>query len=304
MFSLLFTFSNIHAARLYPSITDDKIIMPNDTVKNDSLQSDSDDDMDRLFAFGLEYASDQASKGLHNNIKIPYLEPNFTYTAPKGFYIEASDQYVLPKKISGFDAFCLNPGWDVDITDDADWNINYTHYWFSANTVNLIKSSLSNDLETYISQWIGNLKGKFTVDYSIYKGNNSPNDFTFTPDLLYKFKWKLGKNAKLKVKPEASIDIGTRNYYTQYLVAEASAAEKDSAAKGLKPKGAKKINPDENSSFGTLDYNLILTIDLSVGKWDFEPSFNYTDPLYKPSNIPNPPTGYFMFSVVYTIATK
>ncbi|MGP8217595.1 MAG: hypothetical protein ACLQQ4_18650 [Bacteroidia bacterium] len=303
IFLLIFIFSNSHAAMLPADFNRNSIIMPNDSAAEDS--SDSDDDLNRLFAIGAEYASDQASKGLHNNIKIPYIEPNFTYTAPKGFYTELSAQCVLPErkvipeKDAGFDDYCLNPGWDIDLTENTDWNIDYTHYFFSPNTANLVKSSLSNDLETYVSQWIGNLKGKFTVDYTIYKGKNSPNDFTFTPDLLYKLKWKLSEKTALKVKPEASIDIGTRNYYTQYLVAE----ENDSTKKGLKPKN-KNISSTENSSFGALDYNLVLTVDLAVGKWDFEPAFNYTDPLYKPSNVPNPPLGYFTFSVAYTISTK
>lgn len=278
-----------------------KPVAPKDSTSVDS--TDDDDDLNRMFAFGLEYASDQTQHGLHNDIKIPYLEPSFTYNAPKGFYIELNSQYILPKKISGFDVFCLNPGWDIDLSDNTTLNFNYTHYFFRSSTPNLIRSSLSNDLETYISQWIGNFKAKLIVDYDIYKVKgkvaNSPNDICFTPDLTYKFKWKLGKKSALKLKPEASIDIGTRNFYTQYLNAKIA----DSTAKGEKPK-VTKVASNSNSTFGTLDYNLALTADFAIGKFDIEPAFNYTDPLYKPSNIPNPPIGYFTLGVTYTILTK
>jgi hypothetical protein len=294
--SFLLIGANAHAE----GFKSDGMGMPKDSVKQDSS---TDDDLNRQFAFGVEYASDQAHYGLHNNIKIPYVEPNFTYTAPKGFYMTISDQYVLPQKIVGFDAFCLNPGWDIDFGDNTTLNFNYTRYIFNPNSSNLVKSTLGNSLETYIEQWIGNLRGKFTIDYDIYRQNgkrtNSPNDFAFTPDLYYKFKWKLGEKSSIKIKPEASIDLGTRNFYTQYLSAKAA----DSTAKGLKPKTA-PVKSDANSSFGTLDYNLMLNIDLAIGKFDFEPGFTYTDPLYKPSNIPNPPTGYFTFSITYTISTK
>jgi hypothetical protein len=293
--------TNLFAAKPYRTYLPDTNHVPKDTTATDS----TDDDKNRDFAFGVEYASDQAQHGLHNDIKIPYLEPSFTYTAPKGFYIELSDQYVLPKKIAGFDAFCINPGWNIDLSDNTNLNFNYTRYFFNPNSSNLVRSTLGNSLETYVSQWIGDhLKAKLTIDYDIYKQmgkrSNSPNDFIFTPDLVYKLKWKLGEKTALKIKPEANIDIGTRNFYTQY--ANAKYAADSAAKKGTQ--GEKKVASNSNSTFGTLDYNLILTIDLAVGKFDFEPAFNYTDPLYKPSNIPNSPIGYFSFSVVYTISTK
>ncbi len=297
-------FINVKAVKAnYPGNWNKILQLPGDSIKKDSAKAAADtaddDDEDRLFAFGVEYASDQEHYGLHNDVKLPYLQPNFTYTAPKGFYIELSDQYILVKKFSGFDAFCVNPGWDIDFGDNTTWNINYTHYTFSSNSANFIKSSLANSLETYVTQWIGHLKGKFTIDYDIYKNKSSPNDLVFTPDLTYKFKWKLGKKTALKVLPEASIDFGTRNFYTQYLVAK----QQDSVSRKLLKK-EKNINSNSNSSFGALDYNLILNIDFVVGKFDFEPGFTYTDPLYQSSSVPNPPTGYMTLAITYTISSK
>lgn len=271
-----------------------------DSAKKDTVASDStEEDKNRLFAIGAEFASDQEQYGLHNkNVKIPYIEPSFTYTAPKGFYVEVEDEYVLrPAKIQGFDLLSANPGWNIDLSDYTTLNFNYNRY-FTKNTPDIIKSNESNTLETFIYHWIGNLRGEFTVDYDIYKGNNSPNDFVFTPDLEYKFKWKFGKKSSLKIKPEASVDIGSRNFYTQYEKAQ----EADSTSEKLKPK--KTTSSTENSSFGTLDYNLILTIVYAVGKFEFEPAFTYTDPLYNPSDLSNPPTAIFTFSVTYTISTK
>jgi len=272
----------------------------NDTVKKDSADSDTtDDDLNRMFAFGLEYASDQTQYGLHNNVKIPYLEPNFTYTAPKGFYITLSEQYLLPKKVAGFDAFCLNPGWDIDFGDNTTLDFSYTHYTFPSKSPNFIRSSLSNSLESFVEQWLGNLRGKFTIDYNIYKQKKTPNDIMFTPQLMYKFKWKLSEKTALKFKPEVSVDFGTRNFYTEYL----QAVQADSVSKNPKAK-PKTIASNANSSFGTLDYNIALPLDFAICKFDLEPAFNYPHPLYTPSNLPNPPTAYFTFSVIYTISTK
>ncbi len=292
--------NTVHAAHFSNKVV--CFTLPADTAKADS--SDDDDDLNRMFIFGLEYASDQAQHGLHNNIKIPYLEPSFTYMAPKGFYIELGEQYILAKKKSGFDAFSFNPGWSIDLSDNTVLDFNYTHYIFGANTPNLVRSSLSNSLETYVSQWIGDhLKAKLTIDYDIYKEKNkvtsSPNDISFTPDLTYKFKWKLGAKNSLKFKPEVSVDLGTRNFYTQYV----NAAIADSTAKGIKTK-EKSAAANSNSSFGTLDYNVILTLDLALGKFDIEPAFTYTKPLYQPSNIYNPAIGCFTLAVTYTIETK
>ncbi|HTB07874.1 MAG TPA: hypothetical protein VK806_13060 [Bacteroidia bacterium] len=293
---LVFTYNNVNAARVSAGLNG-SMRFPTDSVKKDTSD---DDDNNRLFVFGLEYASDQAEHGLHNTLKIPYIEPSFTYMAPKGFYIEVSDQFILAKKKSGFDAFCLNPGWSIDLTDYSTLNFNWTHYTFSKSSPNLIKSSLNNSLEAYITQWVGNFRGKFTVDYNIYKTDSTPNDIAITPDLMYKFKWELGKKSALRVKPEVSVDFGTENFYTQYR----SALVADSAADGLKPKTKKLKTKSGSSSFGALDYNLELNIDLTIGKFDFEPAFVYTEPLYKPSNLPVSPIGYLTLSITYTISKK
>jgi hypothetical protein len=292
-----FVFAKASATAIHYTKGENKVVAVKDTTNDDS--DTTDDDLNRMFAFGLEYASDQTQYGLHNNVKIPYLEPNFTYTAPKGFYITLSEQYLLPKKVAGFDAFCINPGWDIDLGDYTSLDFSYTHYSFPAKSPNFIKSSLSNSLEGYFEQWIGKLRGKFSVAYDIYKQKTTPNDVIFTPDLMYKFKWKLNKKTTLKIKPEFSMDFGTRNYYTQYI----NAKKADSTAKKIKPKTT-PVSSTANSSFGALDYNIVIPLDFAIGKFDLEPSFTYTNPLYAPSNLPNPPTAYFTFSVCYTISTK
>jgi hypothetical protein len=297
--SLLFT--HVNATGIVDRYKGDARLLPGDTAKKDTIiaVADTDDDKNRQFAFGVEYASDKTHYGLRNtSVKLPYIEPNFTYTAPKGFYIEVSDEYFFYKKIQGFDAFCLNPGWDIDFGDNTTLDINYTHYSIK-NSPSIVTAGLNNSLETYVTQWVGHLRGKLAIDYDIYKGSNSPNDFIFTPDLEYKFKWKLGEKSSLKLKPELNIDIGTRNFYTQALISQ----QNDTIAQKGKLKG-KKVQSNSNSSFGTLDYNFILTLDFAIGKFDFEPAFNYTDPLYKPSSTPNPPTAYMTISITYTISTK
>jgi hypothetical protein len=282
-------------------------LLPKDsTSKSTDTSSDDDDIKYRKFAFGLEASSDQSHYGLHDNTaKIPYLEPSFTYTAKSGFYIELSDQYVLIKKNGGFDAFGINPGWDIDLSENTTLNFNYQHYTFSGHSSQLIRSSLSNALEGYITHDIGNLEGKLTIDYDIYKKDSSksqkstPNDFIFTPDLSYDFEWDIGTRSSLTVSPEASLDLGTKNFYTQYLNSKAN----DSLSKGYKIK-KKDYSSTTNSSFGALDYNLILTIEYKVGRFKFEPAFTYSYPLYNPSNLPNPPSAYGSITVMYTIKSK
>jgi hypothetical protein len=279
-----------------------------DTTKpsGDTISDSAAEVKHRKYEIGLEGANDQTNHGLSNSKKLPYLEPSFTYTAKSGFYIEASSQFLLIKPDGGFDVFGLNPGWDISFNPNTTLNFNYQYYAFKSKTPNLVTSSLGNDLETYIDQYIGDLEGKFTADYDIYKKpkNNkqakTPNDFIFTPDAQYDFEWDFGKNNSFDVIPEANFAFGTRNFYTQYSINKAA----DSTAEGLKVK-KQTYSSNTNNSFGTLDYELILSLELTLGKFSIEPAFTYCYPLYNPTtSAHNPATFLGSIQLTYTIKSK
>ncbi len=263
----------------------------------------------REFAIGLEACNDQEHLGLRDpNQRLPYLEPSFTYTAKSGFYIGVTDQFLLMKKGGGFDVFGWNPGWNIDLTDNTTLNVNWQGYVFRRKSVNLIGSSEASGLSTYIEQDMGNLTGKFTAAYDIYKKpTNSkipktPNDFEFTPDLSYNFEYKWGAKTKqsFAVIPEASLDFGTANFITNYENLKAS----DSASNLLNPKKT-SYAANTNSKFEILDYSLILSLDYNVGKFEIEPQFTYCIPAFKSiANQPSPNTAIVSVTFTYNIRSK
>ncbi len=270
---------------------------PADTTKKDS--TDEDDDTVRSFAFGINYGSDQSYHGIHSNAKLPYIEPNFTYTAPKGFYVGASVQDILAKKEGGFDALDINPGWNIDLADYTTLNINISHYVFRAGTPSTIRSDLSDAIETYIDQWIGETEGTFTVGYDYYKktarGSRTPGDIIFTPDISHRFKFELTKKSSISLIPEASFDFGTRNAYTNYQI---------NSGDSVQTKQSKKDQVPTNTSFGTLDYNFVFTVNYKVGHFEIEPALNYTAPLYSATGVSTKPLGYLTLALTYTIEKK
>jgi hypothetical protein len=277
--------------------------IPADTAKKTADDDTTDDDNVRSFAIGLTYGTDQSFNGIHSNDKIPYLEPNFTYTAPSGFYVLVSFQDILVKDSGGIDAFDLNPGWNVTVADNTTWNFNLSHYTFRPRTPLAIKSSLSNELETYIDQWVGETEGKFSVDYDYYKQTpqiKTPGDIVLTPDIAHTFNITLGKGTSLSFIPEGSVDFGTRNAYSQYQ-ANAGDTVQYVLKKGKEVKVRKPLN---NSSFGTVDYSLVFTIDLKIGNFEIEPAFNYNKALYNPSGVPTSPLRYGTLAFIYTIEKK
>jgi len=279
-------------------------LKPGDTTKKATDTASDDDVKVRIFKISVEGASDQTNHGLHNAAtKLPYLEPSFTYMAKSGFFIGTSDQFLLVKKDGGFDVLGINPGWDVDITDNTSFDFNYQYYHFKAKTPDLVRSSLNSDIESYISQDLGDFTGKLTVDYDIYsaiKGQpKTPNDFVFTPDIRYFFDKHFGKKSAIIIMPEVSLDLGTRNFYTQY----ENNTITDSNTNNLKVK-RKLLAGNSNSSFGALDYNLILTLKYKIGKFDIKPAFTYTDPLYKTPGTSNSPTAFGTISLDYLIESK
>jgi len=290
-----------HTQYVFPD--SNKVKLAKDTAKKDS--TNDDDIKHRRYEIGLNGASDQGNHGLHNkNTKLPYLEPNFTYYAKSGFYIETSDQFLLVKKEGGFDVFGLNPGWDFDPGENTTVNLNYQYYGFKKKTPNEVSSSLGNDIESYIEHYIGNLEGKFTADYNIYTQQNknqakTPNDIIFTPDIQYDFEIDFGKKSSIDIIPEANIAFGTRNFYTQYLDNAAS----DSSSNNLNPKKA-SYSANSNASFGTVDYEFLLSIEYTIGKFCIEPSFAYSHPLYNSSSVPSTPLIYGSISLTYTLKSK
>jgi hypothetical protein len=273
-----------------------KIPTADTTKKTTDDDSSDDDDNPRSYAIGIMYGSDQSYHGIHANTKLPYIEPNFTYTAPKGFYALASVQDILIKKGGGFDAVDINPGWDISLADNTTLNVNYSKYFFRAGTPATIQSDLSNALATYIDQWIGQTEGKFTVAYDYYKSTDSvktPGDIVLSPDIAHTFTIKLGKKSSLDIVPEGNVDFGTRNAYTHYEIN----AEDTLATSGV---GKKRKQPT-NSSFGGLDYTLLLTIDYKLGNFEFSPAFNYNKTLYKTPGVSSAPLKFMTISLLYTI---
>jgi hypothetical protein len=302
---LFFTFKSSCAA--HPSFplenksSGNSNLVHKDTLKKPADTASSDDDDDdgtdtlRSYAIGIEYGSDQSYHGVHSNVKLPYIEPNFTYTSLKGFYAVASVQDILLKKGGGFDALDLNPGWNIDLADNSTLNFSYSHYLFREGTPVTIESDLSNVLETYIDQWIGETEGKFSVDYDFYKKTSkvkTPGDIVLTPDIQHDFKIKPSKKSALSFVPEGSIDFGTRNAYTHYEVNNNDTV--------LTKKGQPKQFPS-NASFGTLDYTLVLTINYKIGHFEVEPAINMVAPLYIPTGISSKPIGYLTLALTYTI---
>jgi len=280
----------------FPADTAKKTVA--DSTKKTQDDSDTDDDHVRSYAIGLEFGSDQSYHGIHSGAKVPYMEPNFTYTAPSGFYVEASDQFVLLKDSGGFDAFAINPGWNIDLADNTTLNFNFTHYWFKAKTPLTIKSDLSDVVETYIDQSLGEWEGRFTIDYDYYKKTSlakTPGDLILTPDIQHTFEIDLNKKSSLSFIPEGSIDFGTRNAYTHYVINKGDTVRTR--------KGQPRQVPS-NTSFGTLDYSLVLSIDYKVGRFEVEPALNYNAALYTVQGISSKPLGYLTLDLTYTIEKK
>jgi len=273
-------------------------IAPADTVKKTSdndTASDDDDANVRSYAIGLGFGSDQSSHGIHSGNKLPYIEPSFTYSAPKGFYITVSDQFILSKDSGGFDAFALNPGWNIDLGNDNTLNFNLTHYWFRAKTPLSIMADLSDVGETYFDHWFGETEGRFTVDYDYYKKTdsvNTPGDIILTPDILHDFKFTLSKKSSLSLIPEGSIDFGTTNAYSHYL-----SRTKDNAA----VQSFKRRKKSGKASFAVLDFNLIFTVNYKIGHFEIEPAINLNVPIYKVPGVPDKPLGFGTLNLIYTI---
>jgi hypothetical protein len=302
---LFFTLKSFGGNRLsFPlenKLQSSPLVSPADTAKKiaNSDTTDEDDDTVRSFAFGISYGSDQSYHGIHSNVKLPYIEPNFTYTAPKGFYVEVSAQDILVKKAGGFDALDLTPGWNIDLADNTTLNFNLSHYIFRAGTPATIRSDLSDAVETYLDQWIGETEGKFTVDYDYYKKTSkvrTPGDIILSPDLAHTFKFKFKHKSSLSLVPEGSVDFGTRNAYTHY---EANIGDSIKSQQQ-----GKKSQIPSNTSFGTLDYNFVFTIDYKIGRFEIEPAVNYTAPLYIAQGVSSKPLGYLTLDLTYTIDKK
>jgi hypothetical protein len=272
-------------------------------IRKDTLLNDSDDVKTRSYEISLVAASDQSRYGLSNGkTKLPYLEPAFTYTAKSGFYIETSDQFLLIKPNGGFDAFGLNPGWDIDLTDNTTLNFNYQYYHFKTSTPDAVRGSLNSDIESYIEQDVGDFVGKLTIDYDIYSvlknEPRTPGDIIFSPSISYDFVKHFGKKSEILIIPQVDFDFGTRNFYTQYsnnLIADSTA--QDSRIRRFR-------TGNSNSSFGTLDYNIMLSIEYKIGRFSIELAITNSRPLYNPSNPPNPPVTYGSTTLAYTIESK
>lgn len=294
--------------------------LPDDSAKAkyDTTKKDSDDAKTRDFEFGAEYGSDQGIHGIHSNIKLPYFTPEFTYHAKSGFYTEINEEYLLlpSNKGGGFDAFNVNPGWDINLTENSILNFSISHYTFNpgeAPALKELRSDLSNVFETYFEQWVGETRFKMSIDYDIYSKDtnvSTKNDWVFSPDIQHTFEIDPNENSSISIIPEAYIDFGTRNAYTRLKAIQ----EEDSAIsnnvnlterqKARREKAVLKKNSNINASFGSLDYALMLSVEYKIGRWEITPAYTYNPSLYQPPGQKYPPLSIFTVDLTYTISSK
>jgi hypothetical protein len=246
------------------SIADQGIIISQPLALADSSNDDSGEDKYNTYSFSLSYSNNRTFRTKKDAGSNHNLTPDFTFTHKSNIYAGISSYYMIGDGTL-FDEVDLTAGYDYEISEKMDAGISYSHYFFTANSIQL-KSSVSDNADIYLSRKFGDFKTKllFALDYGVALDYMATwyGSYSFDKEDLFK------KEDELSITPGVSVSFGTQSYYQDFLK---NKKDKVTNKKGVTLPDYKTVT----TSFGFMDASADLSISYSYKKFTFDISAGF-----------------------------
>ena len=242
------------------------------------------------FKASTSYLTNAVYGGRKDSLVNPYITPSIGYFHKSGFFIEGSLSYLAASGDSRIDLFALQTGYDFTFRDKLYGGF-YASKYFYANSSTAVRSESKGSLGGNLSYDPGFATFSGGADLSFSK----KTDINVIGAISHPF--YIGDTGnEWSITPTTSVNLGTQNYYQDYLVNRKSKVGRRSSGgkKGSNSGSAvtSTVKTNSSSSFNLLDYELSLPITYDGKKWGV-----YFTPIYaipqNPISIPSSTgTGY------------
>ena len=214
---------------------------------------------------GLNYLNNNVFLGRTDTVRTPTLSPAISFGFGSGFYLSGAMDIITNRSNNKLDGGNVEIGYDYTGDGNLEWGASFTKLFFNSTSTR-VSASLSSTLSAYIDYDIADvITPALNVSYNISKSNSKndgKNDILFSPSLSHDFLIEslLGQNDKLLISPQATMNLGSQNFYYDYLL-----------LKGLVNKrGSTPVLTTYSNDLGSvvlLDYELTAPIIYKLGRF-------------------------------------
>jgi hypothetical protein len=231
----------------------------------DSTQRNNPDKS--YFEAGLSYLSNNVYLGRHDSLRIPYLTSSITYYNKSGFYAGSSLSYLNSERISRIDRIELNTGYILTLQKFSG-EVFIEKDFYNSQSKN-VKSETKGSLNGTLSYDLGFIKPVLQGGILI----NKRDDYYAAPGLEYSI---FLDDDNFEMTPSFLINASTQNYYSSYYSQRKYAAKKKNQTD---PGTITKAYLPSSSKFKIMDYEFSLPLDYSLGKFIFDVTPTFADPV-------------------------
>jgi len=212
---------------------------------------------------GLNFLSNNVYLGRTDTVNTPTLSPTIKYSFKSGIYLSGAMDIITNKNKNKLDGGNFEFGYDHIGDGDVDWGASFTKLFFNATSTQ-VDATVSSELNAYIDYDIADVvTASMGVNYEVAKSGFT-GDVLLSPSLSHDFlvDGVFGDDDELLISPSATLNAGSQNFYSGYLVRKGKIA-------------AKRVNAAYDAystalgTFTLLDYELSAPISYICGKFTF-----------------------------------
>lgn len=161
------------------------------------------------FKLEASYLNNYVYNGRKDSLPFPYFTTTLTYYHKSGFSLGSSLSYVTNENY--FDLVTIDAGYDYSINHFFSGSFYGNKYFYNANS-NSVKGSSKGNLGATLSYE----SAIISVSADIGVLFSAKSDFYLIPSIYHDFSFGQ-EGSLLTISPNITLNIGTLNYYKEYL---------------------------------------------------------------------------------------
>ncbi|WP_346236936.1 hypothetical protein ABDK00_013155 [Niabella insulamsoli] len=191
---------------------------------------------------------------------LPYIALAASFNLPAGIYFSAATYRVFSEEMKQpfLAASALGVGYLLDVRNNLEAGISYTHNFFPSNTA-LLQAGVTGTATAEI-KWQHWAETKATFDYLM----GQSNDYFLTVGNAKVFDLHIpSEKAVLALAPEIAVAMGSQQFYQTYLINR----ENNGKGKGMPPPLEQQL---AYNKFGIVSYNFKIPLDYNRARYLLE----------------------------------
>lgn len=241
------------------------------TSKLLAQHTDSIPDKKSKLTLGIGYSSNSVFLGRADSVTTPLFNTSLLYTLKSGIFFSGSINYIPSRETNKLDGGSIGAGYNFDHNNlSGGFEINK---YISNDNSTLVIASLSATIGASLSYNIADfITPTMHAEFALGKSGGG-NDIILTPGLTHDFSivHPFSAHDNLDITPGVFLNAGTQNFYSTYYLRKDKRTLRlknlNSGLNGKKSASAKTVN---TSKLVLLDYEFIMPVDYTCGKFGFE----------------------------------